>query len=248
MKFESELGCNEELMSNCLVKEIKNRNMQSEALELFNNTWVRNFGTEISLNLLQAMIHSGSYLSGAFIEKKILGAAFAFPATNGGLHLHSHMTAVLPEFRDKGVGYALKIDQWNWAKKKNYSHLSWTFDPLVRRNAKLNIAKLGVDISDYFPNFYGDMPDALNAGDESDRLMVSWHTDIDVPKARELITKPETGDILIEIPEDIVAIRSKDQSESMKWRRQVREQFMAAFEKNGKVIGFSANNEYVVRI
>ena len=79
------------------------------------------------------------------------------------------MTAVLQEYRDKGVGYALKIDQWNWAKKKNYSYLSWTFDPLVRRNAKLNIAKLGVDISAYFPNFYGDMPDALNAGDESDR-------------------------------------------------------------------------------
>lgn len=205
-------------------------------------------GTEITPNLLQAMVHSGSYLSGAFIDKKIVGAAFAFPATNGGLHLHSHMTAVLPEFRDKGVGYALKIDQWNWAKKKNYSHLSWTFDPLVRRNAKLNIAKLGVDISDYYPNFYGAMPDALNAGDESDRLMVYWRTDIDAPKARELITKRETCDILIEIPEDIVAIRSKNQSESMKWRRQVREQFLAAFEKNGKVIGFSANNEYVVRI
>jgi predicted GNAT superfamily acetyltransferase len=131
---------------------------------------------------------------------KLVGAAFAFPATNNGLHLHSHMTAVLPEFRDKGVGYALKIDQWNWAKKNTYSHLSWTFDPLVRRNAKLNIVKLGVDISDYFPNFYGDMPDALNAGDESDRLMVFWRTDLDAPKARELITNPEPGDILIEIP------------------------------------------------
>jgi predicted GNAT superfamily acetyltransferase len=218
------------------------------AREIFDQTWQLSKGSEITPNLLQAMVHSGSYLSGAFIDNKIVGAAFAFPATNGGLHLHSHMTAVLPEFRDKGVGYALKIDQWNWAKKKNYSHLSWTFDPLVRRNAKLNIAKLGVDISAYFPNFYGDMPDALNVGDESDRLMVSWRTDVDIPKARELITKPETGDILIEIPEDIVAIRSKNQSESMKWRRQVREQFLAAFEKNGKVIGFSANNEYVVRI
>jgi predicted GNAT superfamily acetyltransferase len=205
-------------------------------------------GTEITPNLLQAMVHSGSYLSGAFIDNKIVGAAFAFPATNGRLHLHSHMTAVLPEFRDKGVGYALKIDQWNWAKEKNYSHLSWTFDPLVRRNAKLNIAKLGVDISDYFPNFYGDMPDALNAGDESDRLMVSWRTDIDAPRAIKLITNPEPDDVLIEIPEDIVAIRTKNQSESMKWRRQVREQFLTAFEKNGKVIGFSANNEYVVRI
>ena len=205
-------------------------------------------GTEITSNLLQAMAHSGSYLSGAFIDNKIVGAAFAFPATNNGLHLHSHMTAVLNEYRDKGVGYALKIDQWNWAKKQKYSHLSWTFDPLVRRNAKLNIVKLGVDISGYFPNFYGAMPDALNAGDESDRLIVSWSTDIDAPKAREIITNPKPDDMLIEIPEDIVAIRSKDQHESFKWRRKVREQFLSAFEKNGKVIGFSANNEYVVRI
>ena len=230
------------------VKSIYAHKDQNLCREIFDVVWQINFGTEITPNLLQAMVHSGSYLSGAFKQNKLVGAAFAFPATNGGLHLHSHMTAVLPEFRDKGVGYALKIDQWNWAKIKNYSHISWTFDPLVRRNAKLNIAKLGVDISAYHPNFYGDMPDALNAGDESDRLMVSWSTDIDTPRARDLITNPEPGDILIEIPEDIVAIRSKNQSESMKWRRQVREQFMAAFEKNGKVIGFSANNEYVVRI
>ena len=230
------------------VRKLDNLQDQDSARKIFDITWSLDAGTEITPNLLQAMVHSGSYLSGAFVDNKIVGTAFAFPATNGGLHLHSHMTAVLPEYRDKGVGYALKIDQWNWAKKKNYSQLSWTFDPLVRRNAKLNIVKLGVDISAYHPNFYGDMHDALNAGDESDRLMVSWSTDLDAPKARELITNPESSDILIEIPEDIVEIRSKNQSESMKWRRQVREQFMAAFEKNGKVIGFSANNEYVVRI
>jgi predicted GNAT superfamily acetyltransferase len=236
-------------MSNLIqVRKLDNLEDQNFGRKIFDITWSMDTGTEITPNLLQAMVYSGSYLSGAFIGSKIVGAAFAFPATNDGLHLHSHMTAVLPEFRDKGVGYALKLDQWNWAKKKNYSHLSWTFDPLVRRNAKLNIAKLGVDISDYFPNFYGDMPDALNAGDESDRLMVSWRTDVFAPIARELITNPEPDDILIEIPEDIVAIRSKNQSESMKWRRQVREQFMTAFAKNGKVIGFSANNEYVVRI
>jgi predicted GNAT superfamily acetyltransferase len=215
---------------------------------IFDSTWKMSNGTEITPNLLQAMVHSGSYLSGAFIDGRIVGASFAFPATNNGIHLHSHMTAVLDEYRDKGVGYALKVDQWNWAKKQKYSHLSWTFDPLVRRNAKLNIVKLGVDISSYYPNFYGAMPDVLNAGDESDRLIVSWSTAIDAPKARELITHPKPGDILIEIPEDIVAIRFKNQSESIKWRRQVRDQFLAAFEKNGKVIGFSANNEYVVRI
>ena len=230
------------------VKKLDTFNDQKSARCIFDTTWSVNDGTEITPNLLQAMIHSGSYLSGAFIDNKIVGAAFAFPATNNGLHLHSHMTAVLDEYRDQGVGYALKIDQWIWAKKQNYSHLSWTFDPLVRRNAKLNIVKLGVDISAYYPNFYGEMPDALNTGDESDRLMVSWSTDMDSPKARQLITRPKPDDILIEIPEDIVAIRSKNQSESMKWRRQVRDQFLAAFDKNGKVIGFSANNEYVMRI
>ena len=230
------------------VVQLQEVSGQLMAREIFDSVWAIQSGSEITPNLLQAMVYSGSYLSGAFIDHKLVGAAFAFPATNNGLHLHSHMTAVLDKFRDQGVGYALKIDQWNWAKKQKYPYLSWTFDPLVRRNAKLNIIKLGVDISAYFPNFYGEMPDVLNAGDESDRLMVLWRTDQDEPKARELITHPKPDDVLIEIPEDIVAIRTKDQSESMKWRRQVREQFLSAFEKNGKVVGFSANNEYVVRI
>jgi predicted GNAT superfamily acetyltransferase len=194
------------------------------------------------------MVHSGSYLSGAFIYNKMVGASFAFPATNNGLHLHSHMTAVLDQYRDQGVGYALKIDQWNWAKKQNYPYLSWTFDPLVRRNAKLNVVKLGVDILSYHPNFYGEMSDVLNARDESDRLMVSWCTDMDAPKARAIIKHPKPDDILIKIPEDIIAIRFEDQSEGIKWRKRVREQFLTAFEKKGNVVGFSANNEYVVRL
>jgi len=220
----------------------------SSARKIFDLTWPMNNGTEITSNLLQALIHSGSYLSGAYIENKIVGAAFAFPATTGGLHLHSHMTAVLDEYRDQGVGYALKMDQWRWAKKNNYPEISWTFDPLVRRNAKLNIVKLGVDVSAYHPNFYGDMPDALNAGDESDRLMVSWKVIGENPVQRELVSTPKPNDILVQIPADIVAIRSSDREENLRWRRKVREQFLQAFEKGGQVVGFSTNSEYVVRI
>jgi len=218
------------------------------AQRVFDSTWKINFGTEITSNLLKAMIHSGSYLSGAFIGGKCVGAAFAFPATTGGLHLHSHMTAVLDEYRDQGVGYALKMDQWHWAKKNNFSEISWTFDPLVSRNAKLNLIKLGVNISSYHPNFYGEMPDALNAGDESDRLMASWKVFGENPAKRELISTPKPTDILIRIPADIVAIRSKDREENLFWRRKVREQFLQAFEKGGQVVGFSTNSEYVVRI
>ena len=221
---------------------------QGEARNIFDKTWAMDSGTEITPNLLQAMVHSGAYLSGAFIGDKCVGAAFAFPATIKGLHLHSHMTAVLDNYRDQGIGYALKINQWQWAKNNSYKEITWTFDPLVTRNAKLNLIKLGVEISNYYPNFYGDMPDALNAGDESDRVMASWKVVGEQPVAKSVITNPDKSDTLIKIPEDIVAIRSEDISKNLMWRRKVREEFMRAFEKGGKVVGFSANNEYVVRI
>ena len=215
---------------------------------VFDHTWAKDAGTEITPNLLQAMVHSGAYLSGAFVGTDCVGAAFAFPATTGGLHLHSHMTAVMENHRDKGIGFLLKIDQWHWAKKNNYKEITWTFDPLVKRNAKLNLLKLGAGVSAYYPNFYGDMSDALNAGDESDRLLASWKVQGDAPMSRQEIIAVQSNDILIEIPEDIVAIRESDLAENLRWRHKVREQFTGALDKGGQVIGFSANSEYVVRI
>ena len=230
------------------VRRLETLTDQTLGREIFDQTWAMDSGTEVTPNLLQAMVHSGAYLSGAFIDEKCVGAAFAFPATNKGLHLHSHMTAVLDKYRDQGIGYSLKTDQWQWAKKNKYKEITWTFDPLVARNARLNLIKLGVDISEYYPNFYGDMPDALNAWDESDRIMASWKVTGEQPVAKSIVINPAKSDTLIKIPEDIVAIRREDISENLKWRHKVREEFMNAFEKGGKVIGFSANNEYVVRL
>jgi predicted GNAT superfamily acetyltransferase len=215
---------------------------------IFDHTWAMDAGTEITPNLLQAMIHSGAYLSGAFIDGECVGAAFAFPATTGGPHLHSHMTAVIDKFRDKGIGHALKVDQYKWAKQNNYKEITWTFDPLVARNAKLNILKLGVDISAYYPNFYGDMPDELNAGDESDRVMASLKVVGDAPTPRTAISAPDKSAVLIAIPSDIVAIRVKDIAENLRWRRLVRDEFVDVLARGGKVVGFSANNEYVVQV
>jgi predicted GNAT superfamily acetyltransferase len=234
--------------SHVQVRKLETLTDQTLGREIFDKTWSMNAGTEITPNLLQAMVHSGAYLSGAFIGTNCVGAAFAFPATTGGLHLHSHMTAVVSEHRDKGIGYLLKIDQWHWAKKNDYKEITWTFDPLVKRNAKLNLLKLGADVSAYYPNFYGDMPDALNAGDESDRLLASWKVEGDAPISRQEIISVESSDILIEIPEDIVEIRDSDLAENLRWRHKVRDQFTNALAKGGQVVGFSANSEYVVRI
>ena len=236
------------MSSNISIRPLTSLPDQDLGRMIFDKTWAMDAGTEITPNLLQAMIHSGAYLSGAFVDGGCVGAAFAFPATTGGLHLHSHMTAVLDSFRDKGIGYALKVDQYKWAKQNNYKEITWTFDPLVARNAKLNVLKLGVDISAYYPNFYGDMPDELNAGDESDRVMASLKVVGDVPTPKTAISTPDKSAVLIAIPDDIVAIRGKDLAENLRWRRSVRDEFVSALARGGKVIGFSANNEYVVQI
>jgi predicted GNAT superfamily acetyltransferase len=234
--------------SEIIIKPLVSVDEQNLGRAVFDHTWAMDAGTEITPNLLQAMVHSGAYLSGAFIRGECIGAAFAFPATTGGLHLHSHMTAVMSSHRDKGIGYLLKIDQWHWAKKNDYEEITWTFDPLVKRNAKLNLLKLGADISAYHPDFYGDMPDALNAGDVSDRLLASWKVKGSEPISRKEIITAEPNDILIEIPEDIVTIRERDLAENLRWRHKVRDQFTNALAKGGQVVGFSANSEYVVRI
>ena len=236
------------MSSNISIRPLSSLPDQDLGRMIFDKTWAMDAGTEITPNLLQAMIHSGAYLSGAFVDGECVGAAFAFPATTGGLHLHSHMTAVLDSFRDKGIGHALKVDQYKWAKQNNYKEITWTFDPLVARNAKLNILKLGVDISAYYPNFYGDMPDELNAGDESDRVMASLKVVGDTPTSRSVISTPDKSAVLIAIPDDIVAIRGKDLAENLRWRRSVRDEFVSALARGGKVIGFSTNNEYVVQV
>jgi len=234
--------------SNISIRPLTSLPDQALGRMIFDHTWAMDAGTEITPNLLQAMVHSGAYLSGAFIDGQCVGAAFAFPATTGGPHLHSHMTAVIDKFRDKGIGHALKVDQYKWAKQNNYKEITWTFDPLVARNAKLNILKLGVDISAYYPNFYGDMPDELNAGDESDRVMASLKVVGDAPTPRTAISAPDKSAVLIEIPSDIVAIRVKDIAENLRWRRLVRDEFVGVLARGGKVVGFSVNNEYVVQI
>ncbi len=217
------------------------------ARAVFDEVWpVMGGGTEITPNLMQAMVHNGAYLAGAFIDGKIAGAAFAFPSIKDEIHLHSHMAAALPQYRDAGIGSALKMHQYTWAREAGFKSIRWTFDPLVRRNAKLNIVKLGVDVIGYYPNFYGAMVDMLNSGDESDRLMARWDLADEVPLKRPIITNIPEDSIRIAIPEDIVKLRGDDPAKAKEWRMNVRQVFTNALKNNRELIGFSENNEYIL--
>ena len=126
-----------------------------------------------------AAIHNGGLLLGAFVQDQLIGFVFGFPgleATPDGPRAKhcSHMMGILPEYRDSGVGFALKRAQWQMVRHQGLDHITWTYDPLLSRNAYLNITKLGAVCNTYRRSEYGDMRDGLNAGLPSDRFLVDW--------------------------------------------------------------------------
>jgi predicted GNAT superfamily acetyltransferase len=118
-------------------------------------------------------------VAGAFVDDQLIGFVFGFPGIeftpDGPRPKHcSHMMGIHPKYRDSGVGFTLKRAQWQLVRHQGVDHITWTYDPLLSRNAYLNIAKLGAVCNTYRRSEYGDMRDGLNAGLPSDRFQVDW--------------------------------------------------------------------------
>ena len=126
-------------------------------------------------NLLRALAHSGNYAVGLYDGDRMIGASVAFFAVPAARSMHSHITGVLDGYRSQGLGRLLKRHQREWAFARDVGTITWTFDPLIARNAHFNLEVLGARVTDYLVDHYGDMGDAINSGDESDRLHVAWH-------------------------------------------------------------------------
>lgn len=255
------------------IRNLRGVAEQNLAREIFDLVWPSDEGTQITANLLQALSHNGAYVAGGFIGNEIVVAAFAFPSLDdeGHLHLHSHMTAVTPEYRNRNMGGAIKWHQRDWALAHGYSRITWTFDPLVRRNAVLNLVKLGARVFEYFPDFYGNLPDALNAGDPTDRAMAHWDLKSDrVVEARdhqlekidpsgipvalgidqgrplEKLVARDSRAVLCYMPEDIIEIRAKDPALALMWRLALRNQLQSRLELGWRIEGLTTDGAYVV--
>lgn len=171
-------------------------------------------------NLLTALRHAGATVAAAVRGGEAVGACFGFLGWSGGLHLHSHMTAVRPVARTAGVGYALKLWQRSECLDHGITEMRWTFDPLIRRNAYFNLAKLGVRVVDFQPDFYGEMDDIVNAGDRSDRFEVSWALTGE-PTASVTVADPAAP--FVALPEDFDRVRREDAAVALRWRERVHE-------------------------
>jgi predicted GNAT superfamily acetyltransferase len=117
----------------------------------------------------------GGQVIGAFDRTRLVGFAMALPGYRDGKpYLHSHMLAVLPEYRNAGLGRRLKLAQREDAVARGFDRMEWTFDPLEIKNAHLNIARLGAIVRRYLPDFYGPSTSPLQGGLPTDRLVAEW--------------------------------------------------------------------------
>lgn len=176
--------------------------------------------------------HTGGQVIGAFDQGKMIGFTLAIAGVRGGkLFLHSHMTAVLPEFRDRGVGRRLKLYQRQDALKRGIDLIEWTFDPLEFRNAHFNFVRLGAVARRYLPNCYGITASPLHAGLPTDRLVAEWWLNSERVKSilADNLSAAKGFVARISLPANIDEIRGSDREAALRIQTEAREQFTKRF-------------------
>ncbi len=183
---------------------------------------------------------TGGQTLGAFAGEQMIGFTLGLAGIHDGRAIiHSHMTAVLAEFRDRGIGRMLKLAQRNDALARNIHLVEWTFDPLELKNAHFNINRLGAVVKRYIPNCYGITESPLHAGLPTDRLMAEWH--LDSPRVTEILRgkSPQYGStaVRVSIPSDISQRKQRDAAAGAQVQTAMREQFLEKMAKGYIVTG-----------
>lgn len=204
--------------------------------------------------VMHSLVHAGGAVHAAYTVdgERLAGACVAVFGPPAAADAYSLLAAA-----DRGVGYAVKQAQRVWLLERGARTLRWTFDPLVGRNAYFNLVKLGGVATEYLVDFYGPMADGVNAGDESDRLAVTWDLTTVVrwwgrggrdraaapvtataPDGAPLARRSADGRyVWCRVPVDVVTLRAADPGLALSWRHAVRDVFTEAFAE-----GFTATD------
>jgi predicted GNAT superfamily acetyltransferase len=242
-----------------LLEEVKDL---AEVDRLFCGVWGGSPQEAVSIHMMRALAHTGNYVAGTFAaDGCLVGASVGF-LTEGAGSLHSHISGVDPRFQGRGIGYALKLHQRDWTRSRGIEHITWTFDPLIRRNAWFNLAKLGARAESYHVDFYGPMNDGINGGDPTDRLFVVWELDRAVepvaterarpllavgPDGRPVVLDPDGGGpVTCQVPPDAVGLRGRDPGLAGDWRLALRATMGQVMAGGARVTAFTPDGRYVL--
>ncbi|UGQ12602.1 GNAT family N-acetyltransferase [Yinghuangia sp. ASG 101] len=250
-----------------VLRELHDLDEFADVYALFDRVWRPEPGeAPVIVEQLHALAHTGNYVVGVYLDGRLVGASVAFLAMPVGEVLHSHVTAT--DVR-RGVGFALKRHQRAWAIERGLSRITWTYDPLVRRNTYFNMVKLGARPEGYRVNFYGKIDDAINGGDETDRLLMDWRLTgpeaiaaLDAPLVARApadaraalsvagdapVARPTDAPVVtVDIPHDIETLRVTNPAAAKEWRYALRDVLGGLIADGATVTGFDPKAGYVV--
>ena len=237
-----------------------------EALQ--REVWGDAFTELVPASILKIAGHVGGVVSGAFgKEGDLVGFVFGLTGVEDGRRVHwSHMLAVRPGMRGSGLGTALKRHQRTLLAGLEVRTCYWTYDPLVSKNAYLNLNHLLAIVDRYVRDMYGETGSALHRGLGTDRFVVRWdlgpeapdpfdpsdpgrgrmearlagHADAPVanPGGRDDAPLPSAPAVRVAIPADIHAVREADPDAALRWRAGTRRAFLHYPEAGYRVLGY----------
>lgn len=185
----------------------------------------------VPIPLFVVASHTGGQVLGAFDGPDLVGFTMAVAGWRDRKpFLHSHMTAVLDAYRNRGVGRRLKLFQRDDALARGISLVEWTFDPLVTRNAYFNFMRLGAVARRYLPNAYGITTSPLHGSLPTDRLVAEWH--LRSRRVRDLLVRKRPSAKIpkkparITVPSNIDALRGSDAARARDFQASMRAEFL----------------------
>ncbi|MYD72098.1 MAG: GNAT family N-acetyltransferase [Acidobacteria bacterium] len=232
------------MVDSLTFRRFESREDYAACVALQRDVWGDDFVDVVPATILMVSQRVGGVSAGAFDpDGRLVGFVFGITGFDGGGPVHwSDMLAVRPEARGRGIGKRLKLFQRDLLLAQGVRRMHWTYDPLVARNANLNLNGLGARAVEYVPNMYGDTRSTLHAGLETDRFVVEWELDekttsgpagggtgdenpvVDVT-FDDGAGLPDDPAVRIAVPADIDAVKSTDPERARAWQRTHRRAF-----------------------
>jgi predicted GNAT superfamily acetyltransferase len=190
--------------------------------------------------------------SATSIPELLVGFAFSLPGvkivgSQPKPYLHSHMLAVKQQYRNRGLGSQLKLEQRREALSRGIRLMEWTFDPLEIKNAFINIHRLGATVCCYREDFYGLSSSRLQGGLPTDRLLAEWR--LDSPRVQAIIEgRPAVTHVIEErilVPASIYEWKAsaENRERALSVQLENRLKFQKAFSQGLAVLDFSLDAE-----
>lgn len=233
-------------MPGVVIRPLETWDDYAACLELQRVVWGNDPGELVPPIMLEVTRRAGGVLGGAFdAAGKLLGFVYGLPALRDGRPAHwSHLLAVRPDARRRGLGVALKLWQRDRLQEAGVGRAYWTYDPLLAANADLNLNVLGARVVEYVADFYGG---EVEGGFGSDRLIVEWDLHAPAPAPPEPATEivspgeaalPVVPRLGVAVPEDFPRVCRDAPAAAASWREATRRALTHYLGAGYRVAGF----------